>query len=122
MRASSPSATPTARAAARTRSSTASWASSVEASTKLEGRNQASTPSCSQNAPIARTLSDEARQTASARSSSSRSRSAGRFDQKVSTKPPLRPLGPCPQRSASSSTMRADGSRSSTCHAVHMPA
>ena len=36
-------------------------------------------------------------------------------------KPPLRPLGPVPQRSASSTTTRASGSSSETNHAVHMP-
>ena len=39
----------------------------------------------------------------------------------VSQKPPLRPLGPWPQTSASSSTTRQSGARSSSCHAVHMP-
>ena len=38
------------------------------------------------------------------------------------TKPPLRPLGPNPQRSASSTTIRGSpGSASSRCHAVHRP-
>ena len=37
------------------------------------------------------------------------------------TKPPLRPLGPCPQRPASSTTTRAPGSAASTCQAAHIP-
>ena len=49
------------------------------------------------------------------------SRSVGRLNQIALTKPPLRPLGPSPQRSASSSTTRASGSSCLTCHAVHMP-
>ena len=36
-------------------------------------------------------------------------------------KPPLRPLGPCPHRSASSRTMRASGACSRRCQAHHMP-
>ena len=102
-------------------STTASCASVVDAITKPDGRNQASTPSASHQAPIARTLSDDASHAASARSSPKRSRSDGRFDHSVSQNPPLRPLGPWPQTSASSTTTRASGARSSSCHAVHMP-
>ena len=110
----------TAAAASRISSITASCASLVEVSTKPAWRNHASTPSASHHAPIARTLSDDASHAASARSSPNRSRSDGRFDHSVSQKPPLRPLGPCPQTSASSSTTRAP--RSSRFQAVHMPA
>ncbi len=84
-------------------------------------RNQASTPSASHQAPIARTLSDDARHAASARSGPKRSARSGRLVQSVSQNPPLRPLGPYPQTSASSSTIRASGARSSRCQAVHMP-
>ena len=101
-------------------STTRSWASLVAVSMKPAGRNQASTPSASHQAPIARTLSDDASHAASARSSPKRSRSDGRFDHSVSQKPPLRPLGPWPHTSASSSTTRAP--RSARFHAVHMPA
>ena len=38
-----------------------------------------------------------------------------------SQNPPLRPLGPWPQTSPSSSATRAPGSASSRCHAVHRP-
>ena len=49
------------------------------------------------------------------------SRSVGRLSVMAWTKPPLRPLGPKPQRSASSRTIRRSGSASSRCHAVHRP-
>ena len=39
---------------------------------------------------------------------------SGRLRSRLDTKPPLRPLGPCPQRPASSSTTRASGSASSS--------
>ena len=41
--------------------------------------------------------------------------------QKPWQKPPLRPLGPCPQRSASRRTTFASGACSRTCHAHHIP-
>ena len=60
-------------------------------------RNQASTPFASHQAPIPRTASSDARQTASAAASPACSRSVGASPQSVSQKPPLRPLGPWPQ-------------------------
>ena len=36
-------------------------------------------------------------------------------------KPPFLPLGPCPQRSPSSTITLAPGSSRETCQAVHMP-
>jgi hypothetical protein len=102
------------------RSTTPSCASAVEASRKPERSNHASTPSASQNAPIALTLSDEASAAASARSGPKRSTSSGRLLHSVSQKPPLRPLGPWPQTSASSTTTLAP--RPSSCHAVQSPA
>ena len=87
---------------------------------KPRGRNHASTPCSSHQAPIARTLSSEARAAASARSGPKRSTRSGRFVHSVSAKPPLRPLGPCPQTAASSSATLAPRRRS--CHAVHRPA
>ena len=84
------------------------------------GWNQASTPSASHHAPMAATLSDDARAAASARSRPKRSTRSGRFVHSVSQKPPLRPLGPCPQTSASSTVTLAP--RSSSCQAVHRPA
>ena len=62
-----------------------------------------------------------ARATSSAAASPKRLRRAGRLNHISFTKPPLRPLGPAPQRSASTSTTRASGSSSDTNHAVHMP-
>ena len=47
-----------------------------------------------------------------ARVSPTRSRSVGRSSQSVETKPPLRPLGPWPHRSASTTTTSASGSSS----------
>ncbi len=82
---------------------------------------QASTPSASHQAPIALALADDASHAASARSGPNRSRSDGSDVHSVSQKPPLRPLGPCPQMSASSTTTRQSGARSSSCQAVHMP-
>ena len=46
---------------------------------------------------------------------------SGKLSHSEERKPPLRPLGPMPQRSASSTTTRAFGSRSAISHAVHMP-
>ena len=68
----------------------------------------------------AATLSSEARAAASARSAPKRSTRSGRFVHSVSAKPPLRPLGPWPHTSASSSATLAP--RCSSCHAVHRPA
>jgi hypothetical protein len=113
--------TPSSIAAARIASSFASSAGFVEVITYPARPYQASTPSASHQAPIARTLSADASHAARARSSPKRSRSDGSDVQSVSQNPPFRPLGPCPQTSASTSAMRASGSRSSTCQAVHMP-
>ena len=49
------------------------------------------------------------------------SRNPGMLRSRLDTNPPLRPLGPWPQRPASSSTTRASGWASSTCQAVHSP-
>ena len=70
------------------------------------GVNHASTPCSSHHAPIIATLSADARQTSSARSRPKRSTSDGRCVHSVSQKPPLRPLGPWPHSSASSSDDR----------------
>ena len=83
--------------------------------------NQASTPSAAHQAPIARTLADDASHAASARSAPKRSISDGSDVHSVSQNPPLRPLGPWPHTSASSSTTRQSGARSRSCQAVHMP-
>ena len=109
----------TAAPAARMRSSRRSCPSAVEAMTKPDGRNQASTACASHQAPIASTLSEDAWAAASARSAPKPAISSGRLLHSVSQKPPLRPLGPCPHKSASSSATRAPRSRS--CHAVQSP-
>ena len=59
-------------------------------------RYHASTPCDSHHSPIPRTPRSEARATSTARSSPTRSRRIGRSSQSVETKPPFRPLGPCP--------------------------
>ena len=60
-------------------------------------RYQASTSCFSHQAPIPRTASSDARQTASAASSPARSRRVAASGHSVSQKPPFLPLGPCPQ-------------------------
>ena len=84
-------------------------------------RNQASTSFASHHAPIPRTASSDARQTASAAASPAFSRSVGASPQSVSQKPPFRPLGPCPQTAASSTSTSSSGSSSRSCHAVQRP-
>ena len=63
--------------------------------------NDASTSCSSHHSPIAVTERSAARQTASAASSPKRATSAGRLNHIELQKPPLRPLGPRPQISAS---------------------
>jgi hypothetical protein len=46
---------------------------------------------------------------------------AAALNQSDSQKPPLRPLGPCPQTSPSSRRTLMPGSESSRCQAVHIP-
>ena len=70
------------------------------------GVNQASTPCSSHHAPIARRSRPTRGRPSSARSRPKRSTSDGRCVHSVSQKPPLRPLGPCPHTSASSSDDR----------------
>ena len=53
-------------------------------------------PCSSQKTPIPCTARSEARHTSTARASPTRSRRIGRSSHSVETKPPLRPLGPCP--------------------------
>ena len=112
-------APPLRGATARMSSMTASWAGAVDAITYPERVNHASTPCSSHQAPIASTLSVEALQTSIARSRPKRSTSEGRCVHSVSQKPPLRPLGPWPQTSASSTT--TDAPRSRSCQAAHNP-
>ena len=54
-------------------------------------------------------------------SSPTRSRRIGRSSHSVETKPPFRPLGPCPASPASSTTTSASGSSRFSCQAVHSP-
>ena len=65
---------------------------------------QASTPSASHQAPIARTDASAAATSSSPARTPNSSCSVGRLSVIAWTKPPLRPLGPKPQRSASSTT------------------
>ena len=92
-------------AAARTVSSHDPSCDSVVATRSIgASRNQASTSFASHQAPTPRTASSDARQTASAAASPAFSRSVGASPQSVSQKPPFRPLGPCPQTPASSTS------------------
>ena len=100
---------------------TPSCAGAVEATSSPALRYQASTPSASHHAPIASTVACAASTHARAGASPRSARSVGRLRSRLETKPPLRPLGPCPQRAASRTTTRASGSAASRCHAVHMP-
>ncbi len=88
---------------------------------KPPGVNQASTPSRSQNSPIAPTDACEASAIASAAGSPKRSRIAASPNQSPLQKPPLRPLGPLPASSASITATRASGSSCFRCQAVHRP-
>ena len=113
----------TARTAAPSTASalTPSCAGAVETTSSPALRYQASTPSASHQAPIASTVACAAATQARAGASPRSARSDGRLRSRLETKPPLRPLGPCPQRAASTMTTRASGAASSTCQAVHIP-
>jgi hypothetical protein len=85
-----------------------------------DGSYQASTPASSHQAPtssIDRAAASIVRRPPSPWRSSSRPASSYR----PLTNPPLRPLGPPPQMSRSSSTTSRAGSRSLRNHAVHIP-
>src|SRR4051794_35903465 len=84
-------------------------------------RYQASTPSSSHQAPIPSTAASLARASSTAAAAPNRSRSESRLGHIEFAKPPLRPLGPVPHRSISSTTTRASGSSSERNHAVHIP-
>ena len=86
-----------------------SCAGAVETTSSPALRYQASTPSASHQAPIASTVARAAATQARAGPSPKSARSDGRLRSRLETKPPLRPLGPCPQRAASSMTTRASG-------------
>ena len=104
-----------ASARARTSPSTASaptppsCAGAVETTSSPPLRYQASTPSASHQAPTASTVSRAASTHASAAASPNSRRSAGSERSMPVTKPPLRPLGPCPQRPLSSTTTLGAG-------------
>ena len=109
-------------AAARTVSSHEPICDSVVATRSIgASRNQVSTSLASHQAPIPRTASSEARQTASAAASPALSRRVGASPQSVSQKPPFRPLGPWPQTAASSTRTSSSGCRVSNCQAVQRP-
>ncbi len=118
--ASASSGAPIAAQASATARPAPSWAGAAESTSWPARRYQASTPWASHHSPIARTESPEARPSASAAASPKRSRTRGAECQRLSTNPPLRPDGPWPQRSPSSSTTSAP--RSASSHAVHIPA
>ena len=98
-----------------------SWPGAQETTRCGAARCHASTSWASHQAPIASTDSTEARHSSSAAASPCSPRSSGRYSHSEDRKPPLRPLGPIPQRSASSTTTRAFGSVSAISHAVHIP-
>ena len=98
-----------------------SWRGAQETTRWGASRCQASTSWALHHAPIASTDSTEASHSSRARASPYCSRSSGRYSHSEERKPPLRPLGPIPQRSASSTTTRAFGSASAISHAVHSP-
>ncbi len=98
-----------------------SCAGAVETTSSPPLRYHASTPSASHQAPIASTVARAAAAHASPAASPNSRRSAGSDRSTPVTKPPLRPLGPWPQRPASSTTTLRSGSAASRCHAVHSP-
>ena len=98
-----------------------SWAAAAETCMYPDLRYQASISCSSQKRPTASTESAEARQSSSAAVSPNRSRRVAKLSHIELTKPPFRPLGPCPNRSASSTTTLAEGSASSRCQAAHIP-
>ena len=100
---------------------TPSCAGAVDTHSSPPRRYQASTPSASHHAPIASTVARAASTHARAGASPKSARSVGRLRSRLDTNPPLRPLGPCAQRPASSTTTCASGAAWSTCHAVHRP-
>ena len=90
------SGAPTAAQAATRSSQSPTWASEVARYSVPAAVYQASTSWVSHHVPMPRTAVSEARQTSTARMSPTRSRRMGRSSHSVETKPPLRPLGPCP--------------------------
>ena len=101
---------PRARAATRTASAPARPARArSRRRAARRGANHASTPCSSHQAPMNRTDASDARPTASAPASPNRARNDGSDSHMSSAKPPLRPLGPWPHRSASTIARRALG-------------
>ena len=78
-------------------------------------------PCSSQKRPMAETDSAACRASHTASAVGPSFFSDPNFDHIVIAKPPLRPLAPPPQTSASSTTMSADGSSSRIWSAVHSP-
>ena len=115
------SGAPSASQASIASSDPSSCASLVATTSVGAARYQASTPSRSHQSPIPCTPRSDALTTSSARSSPTRSRRMGTSSQSVETKPPLRPLGPCPARPASSTSTSHPGSIAFSCQAVQSP-
>ena len=93
----------------------------VAAHSQPSWRKCASMPFAVQKPPIASTAPAEARQSRSASSAPTMCSSFANFAHQESTKPPLRPLGPPPQTSPSTSTTSSAGSCSLSRIAVHRP-
>ena len=112
---------PTASQACTAGSQVPSNRAEVEACRYPPRVNQASTPCSSHQRPIAVTDSSAASAMASDASSPKIDRIVGMLNQRELTKPPLRPLGPKPQRSLSRRMTRASGSWTLIHHAAHIP-
>ena len=97
------------------------WGSLVAAQSQPSPRKCASIPRSAQKRPISPTASAEARARRTASSDSQNLQSEPNLAHQLSTKPPLRPLGPLPHRSFSTIAMSMEGSRSFRRIAVHSP-
>ena len=111
------SAAPSSAAAVTAESIARSCAGAVDTINNPPVRSPTSSPS----ARTAGRIRSPACASARAPSSPSTARVSARLAQYPWMKPPFRPLGPAPQRSASTRTTCADGSRSSTASAVQRP-
>src|SRR5262245_49386815 len=115
------SSTPSALAASSCPSHPPSCLGLVATARSPPWRNHASTPFALHQVPISVGERPHVISSSIASASPYTSRTSRIFSHHPSQKPPLRPLGPPPQMSPSSSTTSRSGLRSFRNHAVHIP-
>ena len=108
---------PTAAAASTEATMPPSWAGAADTFSRPPSRSHTSSP----RARTAGMIASAARQSRTAASSPSSGSSEASASQYPWRKPPLRPLGPLPQSSASTSVTRRLGSRPRSASAVQSP-